>query len=92
MEGELTDDEKAYYGAYEDLFQSKGWSLLAGELQREVEALPLRAFQAAKSYEDLQTGRAKAQAILELLAMPAMIENAKQSTIAARQAQVADDE
>ena len=82
----LTGDERAYFSALEDLFNSKGWEFLTREMRADMEQLPLRAFQNAKSYEELQTARAKAAALSELLAAPTAYQLSKDSIIQAREA------
>jgi hypothetical protein len=87
----LTDDERGYYQAFDDLFESKGWYQLTALLREEVDDLPRRAFTSAGDFLALQTARAKVTAIEELLSYQNVINAARDSIVQGRQYEAAVD-
>lgn len=81
----LETSEREYYDALEMMFESKGWEIMLGRLRDEVETLPLRAFQHCKNYEELQTARARYQALVNVMALPNEIQVEAESIVGARQ-------
>lgn len=81
----LTPEEEAHFQALEDLFSSKGWEIVTRDLTSERRDLPSRAFDHARSYEELLAARAKARSLDELLSLPAFYTNVRETLIQARE-------
>lgn len=66
----LTDSDKSYYSAWEQLFDSQGWAQLTQELEHEAKDLPERAFRDAKSFDEVLAARAATRKLEEILSYP----------------------
>jgi hypothetical protein len=78
----LTEEQKAYYSLYEDLFEHPGWPVLLREfIQPEIDDLPERGFQNAKNFPELVQARGKYQAYLEFASIPAQIALTKEEAM-----------
>ncbi len=77
----LGEGKQTEYRHWEQLFRCKGWTLLMQDWQDEANDLPMRAFENAKTWDELLAARAALQKINELLTWEDAINNARDADI-----------
>jgi len=87
----LGEGKQTEYRHWEQLFRCKGWTLLMQDWQNEADDLQLRAFDSAKSWDELLAARAALQKINELLTWESAINNARDADIYEAEQESLDD-
>lgn len=92
MQGEelLNDSEQSYFNKFRDIFESDEWQLLVEEWQKEIDAIPLRAFESANSWDEILAARALVQKLREYLAYPAELDLRKEQAIHQREQELVE--
>src|SRR5688500_18255405 len=88
----LTDDEREYFREMESMFNSRGWQNIEAEMEAEIEDLPRRTFESARSWDEVLAARAGRQKLMELASYPAQIDNRKENLMEERRQEAQEAE
>lgn len=92
MEGTLQPHEAEYFSHFEALFNHPGWAQLVGELKEEADAIPLVAFDGAKSMEQLHSARAVYNTLYGIINKPLELNVRLRNVLAERAEESKKDE
>ncbi len=78
----LTAEQKVYFAAMEQTFNTEGWGLMSRGWKEEQDQLPERMFFGANTIEDMQNSRVRYGLLNELLSLPETIAAQKEAALA----------
>ncbi len=87
----LGESKQTEYRYWDELFRCKGWKLLMQDWQEEATSLPMRAFENAKTWDELLAARAALRKIEELLTWETALNNARDADIYEAEQALEDD-
>jgi hypothetical protein len=79
----MTDEQMQYFITMEDFFGHPGWKLLVEDAKKEIYDMQARVFDLAKSWDEVNILKGRAQQLTELTLLPEILENQKDSMLEA---------